>query len=183
VVLQSPYLVLSERGIDTLADAARRGVRVVLFTNSPTSAEGEITQAAFLKQWPQILARVPTARLYVRGVPGLMHAKSAIIDGQLAFVGSYNLDPISAHVNGEVVVVGWSRLLSHALKDLIDAQIGLGAPEVFEYRVARDASGEVVRDDKLEPVVAFGADDHCDPGMLAKVRAQDPVVALMTPLL
>jgi phosphatidylserine/phosphatidylglycerophosphate/cardiolipin synthase-like enzyme len=88
VLLQSPYLILSDHGLRTLERAAQRGVAVTFLTNSPVSSDSPMAQAAFLDQWPEVLARVPTARLYVNGIERVMHAKVVVSDGVLSFVGS-----------------------------------------------------------------------------------------------
>ena len=181
VVLQSPYLILSERGMGTLEAAARRGVHVTFFTNSPVSSDSPITQAAFLQQWPEILARVPTARLFVVGIDRVMHAKVSILDGTLSFVGSYNLDPISAHTNGEVVSVVWSQRFAGKLQALISSRIARKRPGVFEYTIRRDDQGAALRDGDGHPIVSFGPDDHCDAASLAEARAQDPLLAVLAP--
>ena len=183
VVIQSPYFVLTNRGMRAMEAAAARGVQITILTNSPTSSDSAITQAAFLLQWPELLARVKTARLFVIGEKRLMHAKVGVMDSQLAFVGSYNLDPLSMGVNGEVVTAAWSEDLAGKERALILGRIAQGPPNVVEYRIKRDDKGEVVRDDKSLPVVVYGPDDHCDKDALARVRRLNPVLELLAPLI
>jgi putative cardiolipin synthase len=182
VVLQSPYFVLTSAAMRALEQVAARGVSVTVLTNSPVSSDSAATQAAFLKQWPEFLARVPTARLFVVAEPRLMHAKVSVIDGVVSFVGSYNLDPLSAYVNGEVVGVIWSEaeatVLLHSIRGIIDA----GRPRVAEYTILRDADGKAVLRDGA-PTVTFGPDDHCTVEQLSAVRKYDGALKLMAPLL
>lgn len=175
VVLQSPYLLFSERGLQTLEAAAQRGVKVTILTNSPASSDSAITQSAFLEQWAELLVRVPTARLFVVGIERLMHAKVAVLDGKLSFVGSYNLGPISAHTNGEVVSAVWGERFANDLSSLVAARIARGKPEIFEYTIERGGGTE------RDAVVTFGPDDHCDKAVLAKVRAHDAARAVLVP--
>ena len=108
ILIESPYLVLSEEAVAALTDAATRGVAITILTNSPVSSDNALSQAFFLEQWPTLLAKVPGLRLYVRGEPSTLHGKSTVFDGRLATVGTYNLDPTSGRLNSEVVAVAWS---------------------------------------------------------------------------
>jgi putative cardiolipin synthase len=182
IVIQSPYFVMTERGLRALEAAAARGVAITVLTNSPASSDSPATQAAFLKQWPDLLARVPTARIFVVAESRLMHAKVGVMDDELSFVGSYNLDPLSAGVNGEVVGALWSPGIARHLAGLIRHRIEGGAPAVVEYRIARDEAGHVVRKDGA-PVVVFGPDNHCTAEQLAAVRKLNPLLDLLAPIL
>ncbi len=183
VVLQSPYFILTKRGLRAFSEAAARGVRFTILTNSPTSSDSPPTQAAFLQQWAELLAEVPTARLFVAATPRLMHAKAGEMDDTLTFVGSYNLDPLSAGVNGEVVAAVWDPETATNLKAVINAWIEKGAPEVVEYTIKKDSNGVAIRDANGKPIPEFGPDDHADPEVLAGIRRLEPVLGLLAPLL
>jgi putative cardiolipin synthase len=182
IVLQSPYFVLTPAAEEALVDAAARGVRITILTNSPASSDSPPTQAAFLKQWPRFLARAPTARLFVVAEARLMHSKVSVIDGVMSFVGSYNLDPLSAYVNGEVVGVIWGESQAQRLHHAIDAIISAGPPRSVEYTIARDVDGRPVLA-QGQPVVTFGPDDHCTPTQLEAVRRYDGMLELLAPIL
>ncbi len=182
IVLQSPYFVLTPVALNALEDAGRRGVRITVLTNSPVSSDSAPTQAAFLKQWPTFLTRVKTARLFVVAEPRLMHSKVSVIDGVVSFVGSYNLDPLSAYINGEVVGVIWGHEHAAPLLKAIRSIVDAGAPRVAEYTIKRDDYGDAVIVGG-EPVVAYGPDDHCTDAQLKAVRAYDGVLDLLAPLL
>ena len=64
-----------------LAEAAGRGVRITILTNSPLSSDNAMSQAVFLEQWPELLARLPGARLFVTGDRHNLHGKLAVFDG------------------------------------------------------------------------------------------------------
>jgi putative cardiolipin synthase len=182
IVIQSPYFVMTERGLRALELAAARGVAITVLTNSPVSSDSPPTQAAFLRQWPALLARIPTARIFVVAERRLMHAKVGIMDEALTFVGSYNLDPLSAGVNGEVVGALWSPGIARSLEGLIRHRIDDGPPAVVEYRIARDAAGNVVRHDGA-PVVVFGPRNHCTAEQLAEVERLNPLLDILEPIL
>jgi phosphatidylserine/phosphatidylglycerophosphate/cardiolipin synthase-like enzyme len=163
IFAQTPYVVLSEEGVRVLEDAARRGVAITILTNSPVSSDNALSQAFFLEQWPEILARVPTLRLYVSGREHNLHAKAVTFDGEVALVGTYNLDPLSMAFNSEVMAATWSNDVAR-ITDL-DARraIERGAPDILEYRIVRNPDGSAAHDDNGAVRVAFGPRDHCTP--------------------
>ena len=182
IVLQSPYFVLTPVAERALAEAAARGVQITVLTNSPASSDSPPTQAAFLAQWPTFLAKVPTAHLFVVAEPRLMHSKVSLIDGVVSFVGSYNLDPLSAYVNGEVVGVIWGETQARSLRGAIDDILHSGRQRVVEYTIQRDIDGRAVLKDG-RPVVTFGPDDHCTRAQLEAVRRYDAALDLLAPIL
>jgi cardiolipin synthase C len=163
ILIESPYLVLSEEGVASLADAATRGVAITILTNSPVSSDNALSQAFFLEQWPIVLARVPGARLYVRGEPSTLHGKSAVFDGRIAMVGTYNLDPTSRRLNSEVMAVVWSDRFADEVARAPRRLIEAGAPATYEYRIRRDDGGAPLRDEQGRPIVEFGPAQHCSP--------------------
>ncbi len=163
IVVQSPYLVLSEEAVKLLEEAGKRGVRITLLTNSPVSSDNALSQAFFLEQWPEILARVPKMRLFVGGEKHTLHSKVAVFDRTLSLVGTYNLDPTSMTMNSEIVAAAWSEPFARRVLRHPKQMISAGAPVVYEYRIRRDRKGAPLRDDKHRPQIAFGPEQHCDP--------------------
>jgi phosphatidylserine/phosphatidylglycerophosphate/cardiolipin synthase-like enzyme len=171
ILIESPYLVLSKDAVALLTAASRRGVEITVVTNSPVSSDNALSQAFFLEQWPELLARVPTMRLFVRGEPSTLHGKSTVFDGQLATVGTYNLDPTSRRMNSELVVVVWSERFARDVARGPRRLIASGAPAVYEYRIRRDAAGAPIRDDDGRPVVERGPEQHTSPSQRKTLRA------------
>ncbi len=176
ILIATPYVVLSEEAVAILEAAARRGVEVLIVTNSPISSDNALSQALFLEQWPELMARVPTLRLWVRGDRHTTHAKTMIVDGVLGVVGTYNLDPLSMAVNGEVVVVAWSRGLAERLEGYVGEVIGGGPPSAYEYRIARDGAGRPLRDEDGRVRVAFGPAHHAASDEWRGVRRWQTIV-------
>jgi phosphatidylserine/phosphatidylglycerophosphate/cardiolipin synthase-like enzyme len=162
VVLVNPYVVLLRSFAETLARAARRGVAITIVTNSPVSSDNALSQRLFQEQWPRLLAHVPGLRLFASGERTL-HGKYAVVDGQVAFVGSENLDPLSMTVLGEIAVAIASPDVARVLADGPRRALDGAGPVLHEYRIARDASGAPLLDDDGLPRVAFGPRDHADP--------------------
>ncbi len=87
-----------------LADAISRGVRVQLLTNSLASTDHDLVAASFDNQKHHFLLPRGVGIWELTG-PDHLHAKSAVIDGTIAFVGSYNFDPRSQSLNTETGVL------------------------------------------------------------------------------
>jgi phosphatidylserine/phosphatidylglycerophosphate/cardiolipin synthase-like enzyme len=163
IVLQTPYLVLPRETIPVFEKAAARGVQITVLTNSPLSSDNAPSQAFFLEQWPELLARVPTLRLFVFGDRHNLHSKAGMIDDRIMLTGTYNIDPFSMAVNGELLVAAWSEPLARQLRAKTERLIAGGPPFVYEYRIARDRQGRAQRDGDGKVVVAFGPKDHSNP--------------------
>ncbi|MDP2342433.1 MAG: phosphatidylserine/phosphatidylglycerophosphate/cardiolipin synthase family protein [Deltaproteobacteria bacterium] len=174
IVLESPYFVPSLRLVRALEDAASRGVKITLMTNSPLSSDNAASQALFIDSWPEIMVRVPTLRVFAGATPQTLHAKRAVFDGQLTFVGTYNIDPFSAHVNSEMVVAVWSERFAAATSSEQARRLVDGT--MVEYLVERDPAGAPRRVPFGRPNsghvrVLFGPDQHTPPDDLERLRA------------
>lgn len=174
VWIQTPYVVLPERALWALENAARRGVRITIMTNSPMSSDNPLSQAVFLRQWPRLLARIPHLRIFAVALERNEHTKAAVFDDEIGLVATYNLDVVSAAINSELAVVMLGADAARAVGASMRARIAAGAPGVREYRIARDAHGDVH--------VEFGPEQHVPPAMLARTKRLVPIAALMTAL-
>lgn len=163
VLIESPYLVLSEEAVKLLVAAGERGVAITIVTNSPSSSDNAVSQAFFMEQWPELLARVKGLRLFVRGDGHNLHGKTAVFDDEVAVVSTYNLDPISMAIQGEVALVATSPEFAARVAAPARRMIGEGAPTTYEYEIARDDDGAPVLDGDGLPQITFGPRDHSDP--------------------
>lgn len=170
IFIQIPYFILSRRALSIFERASARGVRITVLTNSPVSTDNPLSQAFFLEQWPEVLARVPTLRLFVAADAHNIHGKIASIDNQVALIGTYNLDPLSMGFNGELVAAIWSMEFAGRLMEKPRGLVAAGPPVVYEYRIARDGNGRPKRNGKGEIIVAFGAEDHSSPDQWKQVQ-------------
>lgn len=120
--LTTPYFVPDHRTQEELVQAAQRGVEVRLLL--PGKSDVPITRWA---------ARAAYARLLSAGVrifeyqPRVLHAKTAVVDGTVATLGTSNLDYRSLFVNYEINLFSGTRALCAALdrqfeEDLVCAE-------------------------------------------------------------
>jgi phosphatidylserine/phosphatidylglycerophosphate/cardiolipin synthase-like enzyme len=162
IVMESPYLVLTRDAAAMLEATGKRGVEMTLVTNSPASTDNAVSQLYFREQWARLLAKVPQLRLFAAGTSHNVHSKVVVFDGQVVLLGSYNLDPFSMLISGEIMVAIWSRELAAQASGISRGMIARGAPGVYEYTIERDAEGNPVRTASGEPKIAFGPADHTD---------------------
>ena len=117
-VVESPYFVIKSGGYTVLEDLHQRGVGVRVLTNSLASTDADYAVAA-LYPWLGSLARTGLTLSAYGGkpLPGQstdlgggtprwgLHAKRGVIDGDTMLLGTYNIDPRSANLNSELMVV------------------------------------------------------------------------------
>ncbi len=103
IYIANSYFVPPRRLRKHLKAAVARGVRVVVLTNSLHSTDAWWMYYASLNYYKELLGAGIEVYQY-RGTE-TMHAKTMLVDGQVALVGSYNLDPRSAKSNSESMVL------------------------------------------------------------------------------
>lgn len=177
IIIENPYVVLTDSLKQGLKEAGERGVEIWLGTNSPSSSDSAITQAFFLKDWPQHLATIPNLHIFVSSGDRKLHAKTAVVDDAVTLVGTFNLDFISQKTNSEVATLTWSpelaaQITQGYLADATDTRNGL-----VEYRILRNEEGQPIRSDGQPvldekgnmanpPEVVFGPENHLPKGKL-----------------
>jgi len=171
IVIENPYVVLTEEMMEALDGAAKRGVQIDIITNSPLSTDSATTQAFFLEDWPYILARCPTARIFVATGDRKFHGKSAVIDDQQSLITTYNLDLLSGYVNSEVGAVVDSKAMASELTRDFEADLANPEYGFLEYTIEKDADGKpVLRDGK--PIPTFGPEDHLPQEVLDEYKGK-----------
>lgn len=141
VLIQSPYLVFPDEGIDILKDRIKAGVKVTISTNSLASTDNLMAFGGYQKQRKKLLKAgviihefkphpaIQTAlikrypRLKDKDPVFAIHAKSMVIDGQQIYIGTFNLDPRSANLNTEVGVFIENAELAKQLTSSIERDI------------------------------------------------------------
>lgn len=119
--LTTPYFVPDEPLVNALRTAAHRGVDVRLLL--PRRSDSRFVDAAMRSYYEELGASGVRIFEYL---PRLLHAKTALIDDELALVGTANLDNRSLRLNFEVAVALHGRQPAAALaaafaRDLRDA--------------------------------------------------------------
>ncbi|ALH81049.1 cardiolipin synthase [Sphingopyxis macrogoltabida] len=96
LVITTPYFVPDEQLICALLDAARRGVSTVMIL--PQRNDSRIVANASRSYYDEMIGA--GVQLYEYR-PGLLHAKTMVVDGAVALIGSANLDRRSFELNFE----------------------------------------------------------------------------------
>jgi len=118
IVIESPYFVPSTPMRRLLYKKLGEGVSITFLTNSLHSGDGVLPYAGYLKYRRRMLRAGMDVREY-KG-PDALHAKSMVIDGRIAVVGSYNADPRSQNLNTEVMCVTEDAAVARALTESIE---------------------------------------------------------------
>lgn len=123
VTIQSPYVVLSRRGFSLFEELLKRGVEIRISTNSLASTDNLQAFSGYQKQRRKLLDMgiritefrpdpaikrelMEQRRESGKTIPVFsLHAKTLVVDGELLFIGTFNLDPRSANLNTEVGVL------------------------------------------------------------------------------
>lgn len=170
VIIQNPYVVLTEAAMAALKRASDRGVKVIIHTNSPMSSDSLLTQAMFLNDWRQILKDMPNVRIFGYKLATKLHSKVFVFDKKIAVIGTYNMDYVSEQINSEVIAV----IKSAPFATQVACRIYEDMKHSHEYRI------KVERDGKITTV--FGPETHSDKkvidrlNMLRKLQWLKPLI-------
>lgn len=144
ILIQTPYLVLPEGGIEFFAKLVNKGVSVKILTNSLASTDNLMAFSGYHKQRSKLLdagieiyeykphpavqqeliERFP--RIAQNNPIFAIHAKSMVVDDHTVFIGTFNLDPRSMNLNTEVGILANNHELAAQLKETIAKDLMTG---------------------------------------------------------
>jgi len=129
--IQTPYLITTELAQNLFREAVERGVKIRILTNSLASTDNveafssyQTDRKKLLNTGVRIFEFRPDAAERTKIMTGELqetlqhkpifglHAKSMVIDGHITVIGTFNLDPRSANLNTECVVIVKSDKIS-----------------------------------------------------------------------
>jgi putative cardiolipin synthase len=137
VIAETPYLVMLKGTFRLLEQLRARGVRVALLTNSMAATDALWVHSRYAFQrrrllnmgvelyeyrpdaeyQPELIARYA---LMKEKTPLALHAKTMVIDRESVFVGSFNMDPRSTHLNTEIGLIIENPALAREVARLIE---------------------------------------------------------------
>lgn len=155
ITLISPYFIPRDTGVELFRKLEQRGVEVRVLTNSLEANDVALVHAGYSKYRKALLRagvelwemrrlddEVPQEQDLQTGMMGSsassLHAKTFSVDGETLFVGSFNFDPRSVHLNTELGFVIESRELARTLEREFDQQIRFSA-----YKVVLNEDGDL----------------------------------------
>ena len=137
ILIGNAYFVASKIFVETVKDAARRCVKVIILTNSPETNDLPMLTIVGRDYYDDILLvnnETIVQSCDEGGVQiwewqghrtnateqteGTIHAKYAVFDRRISIVGSYNMDPRSRALNSESAIVFENEELSRQLADI-----------------------------------------------------------------
>lgn len=149
VELISPYFVPTAAGVGVFTKMVQSGVQLHVLTNSLSATDVAAVHAGYAKRRKDLLAAgVTLYELRRMSGPGKrnesagpfgssgssLHAKTFAVDGKRVFVGSFNFDPRSAHLNTELGFVIEDSDMARQIADFFQERI----PEVsYEVRLSK----------------------------------------------
>jgi len=153
LLIESPYFILLDRGVEIMKGLTARGVAVRVLTNSAATndvlaahAGYANTREALLEAGVDLYELRPdsnmkrTWSLAAGKSRSALHSKALVFDRQTIFVGSFNLDPRSRFINTEIGVMVDSPALAAELAAFMDEGVAPGSA----FRLSLDAEGNIV---------------------------------------
>jgi putative cardiolipin synthase len=118
VVISAPYFIPGSMGVQAFGDLRKRNVKVTILTNSFAANDVPLAHTGYARYRVELLRTgidiyelSPTRiqhneQLMLPGMSlGRLHAKAAVIDQSMVYIGSVNLDPRSESTNTELGLV------------------------------------------------------------------------------
>ena len=134
--IQTPYLITTELAQNLFKAAVERGVKIRILTNSLASTDNleafssyQTDRETLLNTGIRIFEFRPDAAERTKIMTGEiqaeldykpifgLHAKSMVIDNEITVVGTFNLDPRSANLNTECIVIVHSDKVSKGVAE------------------------------------------------------------------
>ena len=145
VLIQSPYLVLSDEAWELFKAAIARGVKIKINTNSLAASDNMPAFSGYSAQISKLLdagielyeyrhdakRRQELVKRYSqyqgKNLPIFsLHAKTMVVDDSIVYIGTFNLDPRSENLNTEIGIIAKDTGLAHAVKQEIEIDMAEG---------------------------------------------------------
>ena len=139
IYITNPYFVPDEKMVETLIQARRRGVRVVLLL--PGAIDHNLVRQA---------SRGGFGRLLKEGIeiyeykPAMLHAKTMVIDSMWATVGSTNLDRRSFALNEELNLVIYDAGVARRLEQVFEKDLSESGVVTYKRWASRGLMSRVL---------------------------------------
>lgn len=174
IVVESPYLVLRADGVALMRSVLDRGVKLRFLTNTLHSTDAFYAVASLVDSLDQLRL----ANLEVWGYDGRplkqnarpaasqrwgVHAKRAVFDDRTVVIGTYNMDPRSANLNSELIVICRNHPeLAQAMRASLQARLAqsraiTGTPQAGGYdALIQDADPDTIFQMRMvQPFASF----------------------------
>jgi cardiolipin synthase len=132
ILITNPYFIPDEVMTDALVRAAARGVRVVILT--PGTIDNRFTYTASRSHYgPLLLGGVKVFEYKA----AFMHAKTIVVDGIWATIGSTNIDNRSFALNQEINLTVHDSAVAAQLEEIFRDDLKYSEPVTYEQWQSR----------------------------------------------
>jgi len=145
LIIISPYFVPQKQGVEFFGALVRKGVRVVIISNSLASTNHVSVHAVYaryrkplLEQGIELYELRPRLEPMETNTKLTLHSKVATVDRKCLFVGSFNVDPRSLYLNTEMGMA----VSCDSLADEMAASI-LGSLPESAYKLRLSSKGRL----------------------------------------
>ncbi len=153
LLIESPYLILLDRGIQEVQQLTARGVKVRILTNSAATNDVMAAHAGYSNTRKDLIdagadlyelrpdANMKREWSVLAGKSrAALHTKALVFDRESVFIGSFNLDPRSRSINTEIGVMIDSPTIADQLGEFLDEGVSPGSA----YHVTLDEDDDLV---------------------------------------
>lgn len=119
IVIVNPYFVPDESLLTAITSASRRGVEVIMI-NSEVMDQWMVGHAQ--RSFYEVLLKAGV-RIFLYEAPVLLHSKFITVDGDIATVGSSNLDIRSFELDLEVTLISYDSYVVKKLNKVVAAYL------------------------------------------------------------
>lgn len=127
ILVTTPYFIPGDSLLDALVVASLSGVKVKLLV--PGDSDSLLVNAAASSYYAELLRVGVEVHRYRKG---FVHAKTIVVDGLLAAIGTANLDYRSFDLNFEVAAFVYDEILADQLRQVFYKDIRHAEPIDFE---------------------------------------------------
>jgi cardiolipin synthase len=125
--ITNPYFLLDDTMTATVLGRVRRGVAVEVLV--PGTIDHAFVRQASRATWGRLLRG--GVKIYEYR-PGLLHAKTMVIDGRWTTIGSANLDPRSFSLSQEMNVIVYDRAVGRRMEAIFAADLAHATPVDYD---------------------------------------------------
>ena len=115
IMITTPYFVPDDALMMALANACRRGVEVTIVV--PADVDSVMVHYASAAAFDDLLAAgVRIARFH----GGMLHTKALLVDDEVSFVGTVNMDMRSFHLNLEITMIVYDEAFNSEMQGVVE---------------------------------------------------------------
>lgn len=133
--ISASYFVPGKEGVASMISEEKKGVRVMVVTNSLSSTNAPTVYAKWEKYRPQLIENGVEVYEFMKAAENLrgenndmikkrssfsvLHSKTMVFDDEMSWIGSFNMDPRSALYNTENVAIFDNPEFAVEVRDMI----------------------------------------------------------------